>query len=80
MLFSGQAKPTRCGKIETAWIADDLSDHASKVFATHTLFEREKRVFGSLGLNMDQPIAPFTGKPMEVGPTTLLDGSALLHP
>ena len=80
VLFRRQAQPSRRGEIERARITRNLPDHAHQVAAFEPLFEGKQRIFGSIRLDTDQPLAPFFGKPVEIGASVHCNRAAVLHP
>ncbi len=56
MLFRCQAEPTRCGEVETARIARQLSHDEGEITALEPLLQREKGILRVLGRDMDNAV------------------------
>ena len=80
MPFRSKAEAARGGEAERARIARNLSNHAGEVAALEPLFQREQRVFGRGGSNMDQAVAQVWRQASQTGPPAETDGGAILHP
>lgn len=80
MPFGRQSEPARGGEIEFARIARQLADHESQVAAAHPLFEREQRIGGPGGEDVDQSPSPILGQAGAIGQSAQLRGAGILDP
>ena len=67
MALRRQSEAARGGKIERARIAQHLSDNESDVAAPHPFLQREQRIFGRVGKDMDHPAAHVFGQAGAIG-------------
>lgn len=80
MAFAGHGQPARGGEVERAGIALKFAQHEGKVAAAQPFFQREQRVLGFAGDNVDHPRAQAWRQAGDEWPPFGADRGRILHP
>ena len=80
MTLRRQRQAARCGEVERARIAQHLADDEGDFPAAHPFLEREQRVFGGVGEDVDHAAAHIFGQAGAVGSAHEPRRLAHLHP
>lgn len=80
MLFRRQAEPPLGRERKGAGIARHLPHHEGQITAAQAFFQREQRILGRSGNDMDQPVAQRRWQARTIGPPGLAQAGTVLHP
>lgn len=75
-----KTEPARGGERERAWIARQLADDKGKLAAAQPLFQREQRILGGLGRDMDQAVTQRQWQAGAIGAAGQAQRGRVLHP
>lgn len=67
MFFRRKAETSQGGEIQGTGVSGDFPDHEDEIATAQTFFQREQRIFGRRGRNMDQAMADLCRQARKIG-------------
>lgn len=80
MAFRRETEAARGGKGQRLRVACNLTNDAGEIAALEPFLQREQRVLGRVGCDMDHAVSEIGRQAAQERPSTQSDGLAILHP